>query len=123
MWSKTKMKKAWVALGASALAIVLVASTFDAAEARHRGGGWSGGGARFVGRSYSAPRFVARSSSFARVAPFRHHRHVRRVFVGAPLAYGAYYYGSGCSWLRYRALETGSRYWWSRYYDCINGYY
>ena len=76
-----------------------------------------------VGRSYSAPRFVARSSSFARVAPFRHHRHVRRVFVGAPLAYGAYYYGSGCSWLRYRALETGSRYWWSRYYDCINGYY
>jgi hypothetical protein len=102
---------------------VLVASTFDTAEARHRGGGggWSGGGARFVGRSYSAPRFVARSS-FARVAPFRH-RHVRRAFVGAPLAYGAYAYGSGCSWLRYRALETGSRYWWSRYYDCVNGYY
>ena len=21
-----------------------------------------------------------------------------------------------------RALETGSRYWWSRYYDCVNGY-
>ena len=26
-------------------------------------------------------------------------------------------------WLRYRALDTGSRYWWSRYYDCVNGYY
>ena len=103
---------------------MLVASTFDAAEAKHRGGGsgWSGGGARFVGRSYSAPRYVARSYSYARVAPFRHHRHVRRAFVGAPLAYGAYAYGSGCSWLRYRALETGSRYWWSRYYDCVNGY-
>jgi hypothetical protein len=114
------MKKTLVALGASALAIVLVASTFDTAEAR-RGGGWRGGGAHFSARSFSAPRFVARSS-FATVAPFRH-RHVRRAFVGVPLAYGAYYYGSGCSWLRYRALETGSRYWWSRYYDCINGYY
>jgi hypothetical protein len=115
------MKKTWVALGASALAIVLVASTFDTAEAKHRSGGWSGGGARFVARSYSAPRYVARSSSFTRIAPFRH-RHVRRAFIGVPLAYGAYYYGSGCSWLRYRALETGSRYWWSRYYACINGY-
>jgi hypothetical protein len=127
MWSKTKMKKAWVALGASALAIVLVASTFDTAEARRGGGGggWRGGGGHYSARSFSAPRFVARSSSFARVAPFRHHRHVRRAFVGAPLAYGAYAYsyGSGCSWLRYRALETGSRYWWSRYYDCVNGYY
>jgi hypothetical protein len=120
------MKKAWVALGAGALAIALVASTFDTAEARHRGGGggfrsggWGGGGARFVARSYSAPRFVARSS-FAGV---HRHRHVRRAFVGVPLAYGAYGYGSGCSWLRYRALETGSRYWWSRYYDCVNGYY
>ena len=122
------MTKKWVALGASVLSLALVASTFDTAQARHRGGGWSGGGARFVARSYSAPRFsapryVARSSSFAHVAPFRH-RHFRRAFIGAPLAYGAYYYGSsGCSWLRYRALETGSRYWWSRYYDCINGYY
>jgi hypothetical protein len=116
------MKNAWVALGASALAIVLVASTFDTAEAHRggRGGGWRGGGGSFVARSYSAPRFVARSN-FARVAPFRH-RHVRRAFVGVPLAYGAYYYGSGCSWLRYRALETGSRYWWSRYYACVNGY-
>jgi hypothetical protein len=53
---------------------------------------------------------------------------VRRVFVGVPLVYGAYGYGygygyGGCRWLRYRALETGSRYWWARYYDCINGYY
>ena len=121
------MKKVWVALGASALAMVLVASTFDTAEARRGGGGGyrGGGGFRSAGvhfsaRSFSGPRYVAQSN-FAGVAPFRH-RHVRRAFVGVPLAYGAYYYGSGCSWLRYRALETGSRYWWSRYYACVNGY-
>jgi hypothetical protein len=49
---------------------------------------------------------------------------VRRAFIGVPLVYGAYAYGYGsCRWLRYRALETRSRYWWARYYDCINGYY
>ena len=85
------MKKAWVALGASALALVLVASTFDAAEARHRGGGgWSGGGARFVGALVQRTALRSAVVSFARVAPFRHHRHVRRAFVGVPLAYGAY---------------------------------
>ncbi|MDP1907421.1 MAG: hypothetical protein Q8K85_03905 [Hyphomicrobium sp.] len=39
-------------------------------------------------------------------------------FVG----YGAYYYGGygdDCSWLRRRALATGSAYWWDRYYACI----
>jgi len=104
--------------------VVLLASTFDTAEAR-RGGGWRGGGnfrsSGFAVRSYSGPRFVARPS-FARVAPYYRHRHVRRAFVGVPLAYGAYYYGNGCTWMRYRALETGSRYWWSRYYACVNGY-
>ena len=62
------MKKAWVALGASALAIVLVASTFDAAEARHRGGGWSGGGAhrrsastRLWGRDVTAQALKVRA--------------------------------------------------------------
>jgi hypothetical protein len=109
----------------AAFALVLAASTFDTAEARRGGGGWGGyrGGAHFAARSIGGPRFIGRSN-FVRVAPFRH-RHVRRVFIGAPLAYGAYYYSGygNCRWLRYRALETGSRYWWSRYYDCINGYY
>lgn len=27
-------------------------------------------------------------------------------------------YGPGCGWLRERALDTGSRYWWRRYRDC-----
>jgi hypothetical protein len=123
------MTKKWVALGASALALVLVASTFDTAEARRGGGGggFRSGGHSFAARSFSgrafAPsRFVGRPS-FAYAG--NRHRHFRRAFVGVPLAYGAYSYGygGGCSWLRYRALETGSRYWWSRYYDCVNGYY
>ena len=40
--------------------------------------------------------------------------------------YGLYYSAplyvapSGCGWLRARALDTGSKYWWRRYRDCIN---
>jgi hypothetical protein len=29
-----------------------------------------------------------------------------------------YGYGPGCGWLRQRALETGSPYWWRRYHAC-----
>ena len=126
------MTKKWVALGASALALVLVASTFDTAEARRGGGGFRGSGGHafaarsFSGRAFAPSRFVGRSN-FASAGYVRHrHRHIGRGFaIGVPLAYGAYAYsyGGGCSWLRYRALETGSRYWWSRYYDCVNGYY
>lgn len=45
----------------------------------------------------------------------RRHRHFRRwrgprfsIYIGEPR----------CSWLRRRALLTGSRYWWRRYYRC-----
>lgn len=31
---------------------------------------------------------------------------------------GPVYNGSGCGWLRRRAIDTGSRYWWRRYRDC-----
>ena len=27
-----------------------------------------------------------------------------------------------CRWLKRRARATGSRYWWQRYYDCVEGY-
>jgi len=131
------MAKKWVALGVSALALVLVASTFDAAEARRGGGGGfrAGGGGHFAarsfagrsfsGRSFAGARFVGRPNfAYGGYGRYRH-RHIGRAFaVGVPLAYGAYAYGGGgCAWLRYRALDTGSRYWWSRYYGCVNGYY
>jgi hypothetical protein len=123
------MTRKLLALAACALTVLLMSSPFDSADARGRGhGGWSGGGRSLsVGRSFSAPRFYGGSSyrSYAWAGPRIHHRrHFRRgIIVGAPLAYGAYYYGSGCEWLRRRALYTGSGYWWNRYYACVDGYY
>ena len=38
----------------------------------------------------------------------------RRGFEARP----GYGYRAGCGWLRQRALETGSRYWWRRFRDC-----
>ncbi|MGL4397280.1 MAG: hypothetical protein ACRCS9_12125 [Hyphomicrobium sp.] len=48
---------------------------------------------------------------------FRHHgfRHHRRYW--GPRIYIAPTYNS-CGWLKRRALNTGSRYWWNRYRDC-----
>jgi hypothetical protein len=105
-----KMTKRLLVLAAGAMALLAVASTFDPADARSRGGGRSfhGGHARaFSGHAFHGGR------------TFR-----RGVFVGVPLAaYGGYYYANSCSWLRHRALVTGSGYWWSRYYACRDGYY
>lgn len=28
----------------------------------------------------------------------------------------------GCGWLKRKAIDTGSPYWWDRYYDCKGGY-
>lgn len=36
---------------------------------------------------------------------------------GAPAYYG-YRYRRGCHWLKRRARNTGSRYWWRRYRNC-----
>ena len=37
--------------------------------------------------------------------------------------YGSYGYGyGGCGWLKIRAIETGSPYWWQRYEACRYGY-
>jgi hypothetical protein len=43
-------------------------------------------------------------------------RRGRRDFEGR----GGFGYRAGCGWLRRRALETGSRYWWRQYRDCID---
>jgi hypothetical protein len=107
-----------------ALALLLVTSAFDAADARRGGRGFHGGShARaFSGRAFHAPRFHGHRFHAGR---FHHRgRHFGRGFiVGLPLAYGAYYYSGGCEWLRRRAIYTGSGYWWSRYQACLDGYY
>ena len=48
-----------------------------------------------------------------------HHHHGIRLFVGG--GPGFYGYGGSCRWLRLRALETGSPYWWKRYRFCMYG--
>ena len=76
-----------------------------------------------MGSYSSGPKMGAHPYKFT--GKFHHgHRHFRHrhVFIGAPLVYGAYYYGEGCYWLRRQALYTGSPYWWDRYNACINGY-
>src|SRR6478735_7340088 len=45
---------------------------------------------------------------------YRHGHFVNGVWVW----YGAPYASNDCSWLRHRAIATGSPYWWSRYHDC-----
>jgi hypothetical protein len=119
------MQKRLLALAAGALALLVASSTFDPADARSRGGGargfYGGGHARaFSGRAFSAPRSYSARSFRSHGFSGRHghrHRHFRgRGFlVGVPLGYGAYYYTSGCDWLRRKALITGSGYWWDRY--------
>jgi hypothetical protein len=47
-----------------------------------------------------------------------HHRHGIRIVVGGGPGY--YAYGS-CQWLRLRALESASPYWWKRYRFCMYG--
>jgi hypothetical protein len=48
-----------------------------------------------------------------------HHRRGFGVIVGSGYYDGDYYYYGGCEWLHERAAETGSRYWWRRYEDCV----
>lgn len=43
------------------------------------------------------------------------------MIVGSGYYDGDYDYFGGCEWLHERAVETGSRYWWRRYEDCLEG--
>jgi hypothetical protein len=108
----------------------------SAARAPSGGGvrSYSGGGVRSYSRgpsastrqfsrTYRSPSVRSSGVYAYRGHSRRHARHFRRgVIVGAPLAYGYYAYSDSCYWLRRRALETGSSYWWNRYYDCLEGY-
>lgn len=98
-------------------------------------------GPRSAFRSYSikrpdqGPRFIARDykrdfnpNRFADWKKRRHSRRfVRNFYWGFPLYAGLYgydygYYYDECEWLRERALETGSAYWWKRYRQCEYDY-
>jgi hypothetical protein len=108
---RRKLKMLRNIIGAAAAAVMLLAlsSTVDTAQAR-RGG--HGGHVRAMG---GGKHFAVRHVRSARIA-FHRRAHFRRgVVVGV--------YGHGrCAWLRHRAIVTGSRYWWRRYWRCRHGY-
>ena len=58
-------------------------------------------------------------TSIALAHGHHHHGHGVRILIGGDP--GFYGYGGGCHWLKVRALETGSRYWWKRYRLCVYG--
>lgn len=67
---------------------------------------------RFHHRHYHRPRFVHRHRHWHR---HRWHRGPRfAIYIGG---------GPRCSWLRRRAIITGSYYWWRRYRACRAGWW
>jgi len=114
------------ALLASLFAAATISLAAGAAEARHGGGGGWGGGGHWHGGGGQWGGMAVRPHAFSggRNFAFRHHHRHARVFAFAPSYYDdGYAYGDGCYWLKRRALYSGSRYWWNRYYGCVNGYY
>jgi hypothetical protein len=83
----------------------------------HAPGGPAPGHFRGGGISHYAPRYSAHA--YHGHPGYRHHQ--RRFVYGAYPYYAGAYYG-GCGYLRQRAVDTGSSYWWHRYEDCIAGY-
>jgi hypothetical protein len=116
------MAKRLVALSAATAALILISGVFDVADARH-GGGARGhghhGGASVGPRSFHAP--AARMPHKTGMQTFKGHRGAHRAHRRHFIAYGYAYYDA-CAWLRRNALQSGSRYWWSRYYACLDGY-
>lgn len=92
-----------------------LSGTSEVVEVRKRGG--------FRGnRSFRGNRGFSRNRGFRSHRGFRHrgysHRRFRRgLRWGGPVIIGGYGYGN-CSYLKRRALATGSRYWWRRYNAC-----
>lgn len=100
----------------------------------HRGGvrSFGGGGGRAF-RSGGGGMRAFRGGGAVRAfrgAGIRHHHRGHRhryyrgsgIYFAAPFIYGGYSYSS-CAWLRRKAIRTGSRYWWNRYYECRDDYY
>jgi len=48
-----------------------------------------------------------------------------QIYVGVPLGIGVvgygYGYGPSCHWLKEKAIDTGSAYWWKKYKQCKYG--
>jgi len=107
--------KKLLACVAGAGALILTSGVNETAEAKHSG--HSGAPARTMSHTYRVGAPYARHAHvFRHKHVFRHHKRI--VVVG----YGDYGYGGDCYWLKRKALYTGSGYWWSRYYACVDAY-
>lgn len=91
------------ARAAAAKLPVLKSEASDIVEVRHR---------KKLRRKFYKRRYHRRGYYYPRRYHRRYHRRWRgprfAIYVGSPR----------CSWLRRRAILTGSRYWWRRYYRC-----
>ena len=130
------MLKAWMAPAAAVLGVLLLVGSVGTAEAYKQGGGWNGGGKvnggvwkpgpNFSGGVWKPkPNFSGGGYKYNGGNFHKGYKHKYR-FAGYPLAYYGYsnydYWDNSCYWLRRRALDRGSSYWWNRYYACIDGY-
>jgi hypothetical protein len=50
--------------------------------------------------------------------PHFHHRHYGRYIGSGLVIAGAYGASRSCYWMKVRAINTGSDYWWDRYNEC-----
>jgi hypothetical protein len=123
------MTRKLLAFGCAALTVLMLSAILNPADARRGGGGGQGFGRGFGGHGFSrgfsgGPRFHGGPKVYGgprfHHGRRHHHRRFRGIYLGAPYVfYDDYYSYGGCSWLRQRALRTGSSYWWNRYYACI----
>lgn len=106
-----------IILAAALIATPALAKGGHGGHGGHAGGAHVGGGAAHVGGGMRMGGGGARMGGH-----HHHHGGFRRgggIYFGGPFFYDSYSYGySDCGWLRRRALDTGSRYWWRRYRDC-----
>lgn len=91
-----------------------VTPTSDIVNVRHGGGH---GGMRHGGVGIRHGGFGIRHGHGIRHGGFGHRRHFGTRLYVAPL-YGYGYGHRSCYWLKRKALNTGSRYWWRRYNAC-----
>jgi len=121
------MAKKLLASAAAACALMLTFGVYQPAQAKHGGqSGASNHASSAMGHAYQVgapvkhadakPVFVKNSHSFKHKHAFRHHKRI--IVVG----YNDYGYANDCYWLKRKALYSGSGYWWSRYYACVEGY-
>lgn len=90
--------------------------TSDVVQVRQGGGRHGGLGIRSGGVRHGG--FGIRSGGVRHFNGGHNFRHHNRSRIWIAPVYGYRSYGNGCQWLKRKAVNTGSRYWWRRYNEC-----